>query len=218
MRFTYLHLIIAILCCLNVTGTADPLAKDYSKESVVVQTFSRRIAFSSEGTWQAVETAAIRVQSDAGVRQFGVLSFGYDRDNQMLELVYLRVRKQDGAVVATPDSSVQDVSSEVSRSAPTYSDLREKQIPVKALGIGDVVEYQVKRTQTKPEIPGHFWYVQNFVTGNVVLKETLEIEVPSDKYVKVVSATLKPELREESGRKTYLWSTAQLKPTLSEAA
>src|SRR5882757_2565245 len=109
---------------------------DYSKEGVVIQEFSKHIAFSPDGTWRAEQTAGVRLQSDAGVQQFGVLAFAYNRDNQKLEVDYVRVRKPDGSVVATPDENIQDVSSEITRIAPTYSDLREKQIPVKALSVG----------------------------------------------------------------------------------
>ena len=186
---------------------------DYSKEGVVIQSLSRRVSFNENGSWQSVETASVRIQSDAGVQQLGVLAFSYDRDEQQFELTYLRVRKPDGKIVETPQDNMQDISSEVSKAAPTYSDLREKQVPVKSLGVGDVIEYQFKRTQTKPEVPGQFWYVQNFTTDSVILEETLAIEVPSNKYVKVVSPKLKPEITEASGRKTYSWKTAQLEPT-----
>ena len=183
---------------------------DYSKEGVVIQSLSRRISFNDNGSWQSVETASILIQSASGVQQLGVLAFSYDRDEQELELAYVRVRKPDGKIVLTPADNVQDISSEISKAAPTYSGLREKQIPVKSLSVGDVIEYQYRRTQTKPEIPSQFWYVQNFTTDCVTLEERLEIEVPSNKYVKVVSPKLKPETKEESGRKTYSWKTAQL--------
>ncbi len=212
-----------IVLCSAVLGTPfgqnrGPDGSAYSKEGLIVQEFSREVKFSADGTWEQVQTAAIRVQSDAGVRQFGVLSFAFNRDNQKIEIAYVRVRKPDGTVVATPEENIQDVSSEISRIAPSYSDLREKQIPVKALGVDDVLEYKVKLIQNKPEIPGNFWYEQNFMTEGVVLEEKLEVNVPSDKYVSVVSPKLKPEIREEPGRKIYLWKTAQLKPTPEEPA
>lgn len=113
---------------------------DYSKEGVIIEHFSKEITFAADGTWQAEQTAAIRIQSDAGVQQFGVLSFGYNRDSQKVEVECVRVQRPDGGVVLTPDENIQDLSSDITRMAPTYSDLREKQIPVKALGVGDVLE------------------------------------------------------------------------------
>lgn len=195
-----------------------PLPKpDYSKEGFVIERFSKVINFATDGTWEAEQTAAIRIQSDAGVQQFGVLSFGYSRDNQKVEVAYVRVRKPDVSTVITPDENIQDVSSEITRMAPTYSDLREKQIPVKALGVGDVLEYKVRFIQAKPDIPGQFWDAESFITDAVVLDERLEISVPAEKYVKVASPNVKPEVRETAGRKIYLWKTAQLEPTSRDA-
>ncbi len=209
----YQVLATLVLFWLAALAPVSPQGTDYSKEAIVIQSRSTQTDFSSDGTWRSIETGSILVQSDAGVRQLGVLSFSYDRDSQQLAITYLRVRKPDGRVVETPDSATQDISSGPSRSAPSYSDLREKQIPVKALGLGDVIEYQTRLTQVTPEIPGQFWFTGDFITNVVVLKETLQIGVPADKYVKVVSPTQKPKIREEPGRKIYTWETAQLQPT-----
>ncbi len=191
-------------------------ARDYAKEGFVIEQFSKDLIFAGDGTWTCDQSAVVRLQSEAGVRQFGVLDFGYNSDSQKIEIAYVRVRKPDGAIVSTPEDSVQDVSSEVSRTAPMYSDLREKQIPVKALGTGDVLEYKLRFIQTKPDIAGQFWYSQNFVTGAVVLEETLRITTPKDKYVKVVSPSVKAEVSEQGGRTVYSWKTAQLEPSAQE--
>ena len=187
---------------------------DYSKEGAVIQEFAKSVTFAASGSLQVEQTAAIRIQSEAGVRQFGVLTFGYTNDNQKLEIVYVRVRKADGTTVLTPTGDAQDVSSEVTRVAPTYSDLREKQVPVRALGVGDVLEYQVRTIQDKPEVPNQFWFSHRFVKGAVVLSETLRVAFPAGKYVKVVSPEIQPTIQELAGTKIYLWKTSQRKASL----
>jgi tetratricopeptide (TPR) repeat protein/transglutaminase-like putative cysteine protease len=187
--------------------------KDYSKEAFVIERFSRSIAFAADGTSKREQAAVIKMQSDAGIRQFGVLAFPYNSDNEKIEIAFVRVKKTDGTVVDTPISTIQDVSSDVTRIAPMYTDLRQKQVPVKALGTGDVLEYLVRVTQTRPEAPGHFWYAQDFLSGGVVLEETLRVEVPSEKYVKVSSPKIRPVITEDRGLKIYSWKTAQLEPT-----
>jgi tetratricopeptide (TPR) repeat protein len=203
--------------CWTAPAKAAPSTPDYSKEAFVIQQFSKHITFSAVGTWQIEQTVAVLLQSDAGIQQLGVLSFSYNQDNQKIEVDYVRVRKPDGQIIATPDDNIQDISSEITRSAPTYSDLREKQIPVKALGVGDVLEYKIRFIQTKPEIAGQFWCAHAFITDTVVLSETLEIDVPEGKYVKLISPGVKPEVREKSGRKIYLWKTAHLEAASQEA-
>jgi hypothetical protein len=194
---------------INKMDSAGPTIQDYSKEGFVIEKFSKTITFAGDGTWQREQTAVIRVQSEAAVRIFGVLGFPYNSENEHVEFVYVRVKKKDGSVIATPDSNVLDISSEVTRVAPMYTDLRQKQIPVKALGVGDVLEYSVRTVQSKPEIAGQFWYSQDFLTDAVVLEEELTIRFPAAKYVKVDSPTVKPKIYDDQGQKTYLWRTSQ---------
>ena len=109
-----------------------------------------------------------------------------------------------------------DLATQVAAAAPTYSDLRQKQIPVKALGVGDVLEYSVRSSQQKPEVPGQFWYQQVLIDDSVVLNQSLEIRVPKDKYVQVSSPKLRYETRDEGDRRTYVWKHSHLAPSKPE--
>lgn len=182
----------------------------YAKDALVIEKLSTTVTFAADGTFVWEQNLIVRIQSDAGVRQFGVLRFPYSADNEKIDLVYVRVRKPDGHVIETPAASVQDIPTDAARSAPTYSDLREKQVPVKGLGTGDVLEYRALSTRTKAEVPGQFWFTHDFVKDVIALEETLRISVPLDKYVNVKSPSLQPSVREENGAKLYTWKTAQL--------
>lgn len=153
----------------------------------------------------------VRVQSDAGVQQYGLLTFGYDRSNQHLEIEYVRVRKPDGKVISTPAEKFQDMTSEISRLAPMYSDYREKHVPVQGLEPGDLLEYKFQvKTQT-PLIRGQFWFAYNFFTTDIVLDEELQVNVPKEREVVVHSAVIKPAIEDAGNRRTYTWKTANLK-------
>jgi tetratricopeptide (TPR) repeat protein len=189
---------------------------DYSKEAAVIQDFATKVSFSATGAREWQQTLSVRVQSEAAVRQFGILGFLYNSDNERIEIEYVRVKKADGSVVETPASSAMDLATQVAAAAPTYSDLRQKQIPVKALGVGDVLEYSVRSSQQKPEVPGQFWYQQVLIDDSVVLNQSLEIRVPKDKYVQVSSPKLKYETRDEGDRRTYVWKHSHLAPSEPE--
>ena len=120
--------------------SAPAKSTDYADESFVIEQLSDDVVFAQDGTGQHDQLARIRILSEAGVQRFVVLSFSYRNERERLDVVQVRVTKPDGSAVETPESSVQDLAAEVTRQAPTYSDLREKQIPVKALGIGAVLE------------------------------------------------------------------------------
>lgn len=133
-----------------------------------------------------------------------------------MTIEYVRVRKPDSSIVETPASSVLDVATEIATAAPTYSDVRQKQVPVNALGVGDVLEYSVHSVQQTPEVPGQFWYDQYFIDDTVVLNQTLEISVPKNKYVQVFSPKLQAETRDDGDQRIYLWKHSHLEPSRPE--
>jgi Domain of Unknown Function with PDB structure (DUF3857) len=98
-------------------------AFDYSREAVIFDQLATVYDFNADGTGEKTLTFAARIQSDAAVRQLGVINIPYAAQNERPEIVYLRVRKKDGSVVQTPPEDAQDMPSEVSRIAPFYSDL-----------------------------------------------------------------------------------------------
>jgi tetratricopeptide (TPR) repeat protein len=199
----------------NVVATPAPPAAakvpiDYSGESYIIQKYATDVTYAADGTGERLITVQLKIQSEAAVRQFGVLEFPYESRNEHLDFVYVRVRKPDGSVLPTPDTDAQDQPAEVTRQAPFYSDIRDKQLPVKSLSAGDQLEYQVRQTRTVPAAPNHFWYTQNFIKDAVVLEETASLNVPRQKYVQVESPDLKPAISEEGDRKIYRWKTSQL--------
>ena len=114
-----------------------------------------KVAYEADGTGTREQILAIRIQSQAGVQALGVLSFAYLSSNENVEFDYIRVRKPDGTVVNTPDYNVQEMPAEVTRAAPMYSDIHEKHVTVKGLGVGDVLEYSIRYRTFKPQIPGN---------------------------------------------------------------
>jgi tetratricopeptide (TPR) repeat protein len=193
-------------------AAAASAALDYSKEAWVDEKLTTDIVFQADGTNRREQASVVRVQSAEGVRHFGLLTIPYDAGLEKVERVEVRVRKPDGTLIVTPDSNIQDLPAEVSRAAPMYSDLREKQVPVKSLGVGDMLEFRVLWVRTKTDIPGQFWYSQSFTNDGVVLNETVRIDVPTDKYVQVLSPEAAPAITQNDGRKVYIWQYTQLEP------
>ena len=109
----------------------DPAKDDYSQEAAVIEMMSTKLSFDNDGKSTREQTSRVRVQTDAGVKQWGLLSFPFQSATQTVEVDYVRVRKADGTTVVTPAENVQDLDSEITRSAPFYSDLREKHVAVK---------------------------------------------------------------------------------------
>jgi len=181
-----------------------------ANEAVIFERNATKVSFEPDGSGVQEATVVMRVQSQAGVQQLAVLSFPYTSDNQAVEVDYVRVRKADGTLVLTPEYNIQDMPAEVSRRAPMYSDVHEKHVTVKALAVGDILEYVVRYRTFKPLVPGQFWFAYSFTKSYIMKDEELEISVPRDKYLNIKHPDYPPQVTESGTRKTYLWKTSNL--------
>jgi tetratricopeptide (TPR) repeat protein len=217
-----LFLIISSLayCLLSSTACAQSPSieakPDYSREAFVSEQDITRVIFEDDGTSTRETTARVRIQSDAGVQRFGLLTFPYENLTGTMDIEYVRVRKSDGTTVLTPPDNLQDMPSETSRQAPFYSDLREKHVTVKGLSVGDTLEFQGNWHTTKPLAPGQFWFSYNFSHDFISLHEELQISVPRGRAVKWRSPDLKPLITEEGSRRVFIWTASQLEHKSAE--
>jgi tetratricopeptide (TPR) repeat protein/transglutaminase-like putative cysteine protease len=190
---------------------------DYSKEAFVDENDVTKISFANDGTGTREWLLRIRIQSDAGVQRYSVLTFPYEGATEKLDIDYVRVRKPDGTVIVTTPDSFQDMPSQVTREAPFYSDLHEKQVAVKGLAVGDVLESHAQWHVLKPLAPGQFWYAFNFSRDFIVLHQELQISTPRDRAVKWKSPDAKPVITEEGGQRIFTWTSSQLEHKSADA-
>jgi tetratricopeptide (TPR) repeat protein len=219
MNSRWCALSVAILLMASLAGRAQTSSPgvsakdDYSQEAAVIEEMSTKIAFDNDGNLTREQTSRVRVQTGAGVQQWGLLSVSYQSATQTADIDYVRVRKPDGSTVTTPPDNIQDLDSEITRTAPFYSDLREKHVAVKGLGPGDILEYQVHWHGTRPLVPGQFWFQYNFHHDGIVLEERLEIKVPSRRAVKVKGPQATQTLTTEGDSRVYTWTYSKVENT-----
>jgi len=211
----YLCLFVLVLTAAVSAGAqaspqpADP-KRDYSKEAFVDEEDITKVIFENDGTGTREASFRMRIQSDAGVQRYSVLSLPYQEATETIEIVYIRVRKPDGTVIVTPAENILDMPSDITRQAPFYSDLHEKHVAVKGLTAGDVLETQTRWHVTKPLVPGQFWTAFNVSHDFIMLHQELQISVPRDRAVKWKSPAFKPVIAEEAGRRIFTWTRSQL--------
>src|ERR1700687_4692126 len=119
-----LLLVCSLFCSIICLMTADALAQasapskqktNNAEEAAVFERILNRAHFENDGTEMSETEAVVRIQSQAGVEEFGQLVFGYSSATEKLEVEYVRVRKPDGHVVVTPESTAQDFAPDVQR-------------------------------------------------------------------------------------------------------
>ncbi|MGH9748163.1 MAG: DUF3857 domain-containing protein [Candidatus Acidiferrales bacterium] len=175
-----------------------------------MELLSTKLVFENDGTTTDEVIFRVRIQSQAGLQAFGLIRLPYASALSNLEILYVRVTKPDHRVVETPAENFLEMPADITRQAPFYSDLKEKQIAVKGLAIGDTLEISRHEHLYKPVDPGQFWFSYNFLQAGIVLDESLEIAVPRERPVKVESEKVQPTLTERGAYKVYTWKTAQL--------
>ena len=205
-----LLLVALVFSSLPVLAQAAP--KDTSQEALVFEKLHTLVRYESDGTGLRQSTAVIHVQSQAGVQALGQLVFGYSSATEKLDVDYVRVRKPDGRVIETPAASAQDFAPEVLRAAPTYSDYRERHVSVAGLQPGDILEYQNSTHVTAALAPHEFWFEHSFTKDAAVREETLELDVPTARTLKLKSPDQKYETRQSGDRTIYTWTIRDTVP------
>jgi tetratricopeptide (TPR) repeat protein/transglutaminase-like putative cysteine protease len=194
------------------SGQKTSSANSNSEEAAVFERILNHVHFENDGTEVSETEAVIRIQSQAGVEEFGQLVFGYSSATEKLNVEYVRVRKPDGRVVVTPESTAQDFAPDVLKEAPMYSDYRQRHISVAALQPGDTLEYRTVIRVLTPLAAGDFWYEYTFPKGVVVNEDRLEIDIPKSREVKLKTPTRKPDVQDTGDRRTYTWVVKNIQP------
>jgi transglutaminase-like putative cysteine protease/tetratricopeptide (TPR) repeat protein len=186
--------------------------KNNAEEAAVFERILNHVHFENDGTEVSETEAVVRVQSQAGVEEFGQLVFGYSSATEKLEVEYVRVRKPDGQVVVTPESTAQDFAPDVLKEAPMYSDYRQRHISVTALQPGDTLEYRTVTRVLTPLAAGNFWYEYTFPKGVVVNEDRLELDVPKAREIKLKTPARQPEIQDKGDRRVYTWVVKNIQP------
>lgn len=202
--------LLSVVASTQTSVPANSTTDDYSQEASVIESMSTKVKFENSGSFTREQSTRVHVQTDAGVKQWGLLTFPFQSATQAVEIDYVRVHKPDGSTVITPPENVQDLDAEITRAAPFYSDLREKHVAVKGLAAGDTLEYGAHWRTTTPLIPGQFWFQYNFQHDAIVLNERLEIRVPTERLVKIKGPQSNQTNSREADSHVYTWTYSNL--------
>ncbi len=184
---------------------------DYSQEAFVIEQYRSVYRFENDGTGKRETIARIKVQSEAGVQQWGTIQFGYNSANERVEIAYVRVIKADGSVVRAGDDAVQDLSAQVEHEAPVYTDFRTKHITVPGLRPGEMLEYDITTIIHTPLAPGQFWADYDFDKTNIDLDEEIDVDIPAGRDIKLKNTPgMDPKINDANGRRTYHWTHSHL--------
>ncbi len=190
---------------------SSPHPRDYSQEAFVIEQYRSVYRFENDGTGRKETIARIRVQSEAGVQQWGQVQVGYNSASEKVEMVYVRVIQPDGSIVKAGDDAMQDLTAPVEQQAPLYTDYHFKHITVPGLRPGDTLEYDIATVIHTALAPGEFWADYNFDKNNIELDEEVDLDVPSARPIILKNKPgFDPKISEANGRRLYHWTSSHL--------
>src|SRR5215471_21310622 len=196
----------------NPPSSSRPEPDKGAGEAVILESVVTRVHFEDDGTGFREITTAIRAQSYAGVEVLGQLVFGYSSATEKLEVNYVRVKKASGEIIETPTANAQDFAPETLRSAPMYSDYRQRHVTVSALRPGDLLEYRVTTRTETALVPGEFWFEYSFPESVQVNEARLEIDVPKARELRLKSPRRKYTTADNGDRRVYSWVVQNITP------
>jgi tetratricopeptide (TPR) repeat protein len=194
-------------------AAAPQTKSDEAQAAFVVESLATRAQFENDGTGRLETTARIRVQSEEGARALSELVFPYNSATERFEIPYVRVGGADGSAPQRrrepAPRDLQDLAAQAVRDAPLYNDAREKHVTVPAMHPGDLLEYQIVETIFQPMAPGQFWYQFEFEKNAIVLSQTLELNVPAGRALKLDTRPgVEGKIEEAGDRRIYRWSSS----------
>lgn len=223
-RRIFLFSVFAVVCAAAQVPAppAPPIASaappaDHSQEAYVVEKLRTSYRFENDGTGRRESYARIKIQSQAGVEQWGQLVMGYNSANERVEIPFVRVINPDGSIVTATADAVQDLSIPLEKEAPVYTDYRQKHVTVPGIRPGVELEYDFVTITQTPLAPGQFWMQHEFAQAGTILDEQLSVDVPRDRKIKLKTKPgYDPKISEENGRRIYTWSRSHVDKTEEE--
>jgi tetratricopeptide (TPR) repeat protein/transglutaminase-like putative cysteine protease len=179
-------------------------ATDPSEQAAIIEELNTSARFENDGSSVETVRQRVKIQNEAGIRLYGIITFNFIV-GQEFSIDTVEVRKKDGSTVKAGTANIQEITPEISRVAPMYSDIHQKQVTVPGLGVDDEIIFQYTAKQSAL-VPNQFWFQYSFAKDTIVLSESIQLDIPADRKVHVsFQPEHKPEIKTTSSRTLYQW-------------
>ena len=112
-------ILLAAMFAAHPAGAQADKPAGYGTESLVIESADTAYRYNADGTGEKMSTIRIRLQSEAGARQFSVLSVPFAAANEKPSITKVVVRHADGSTTETPSSNAMEMPAPVTQQAPS---------------------------------------------------------------------------------------------------
>ncbi len=171
----------------------------------VFEVLRTRYRFENDGTGTKEINARIRILTQSGAQQFPEVTFQYKPSKERLQVRYVQILRRNGKIVDIDTVPLPNPHRIFREGGSSGFDFYERTLPLPSTSPGDALEYDVETVSYAAETPGNFSEVYNF-SFEGVLDEELEINVPTDRAVKLKAKPgLEYSAKADNGRRIYSW-------------
>ncbi len=189
-----------------------------------IQLLETHIRFENNGDSRKEVHTIVKINDILGARQFGRLTFDYNRAFQQVEIPLVRISHANGGTSEVLPSAVVDAPNPAVEKFPAYQDVRVKSVRILGLEEGDTIEYRVFTTTTKHPLAPDFWLEHTFDRSGQVLQEIYVLDLPASRRVQVAISPSAPRAKQDqsgqgdSVRMLYRWNLFASTPYASGSA
>ena len=134
----------------------------------------------ADATFVEESFGRVRVDDQAGVRRIGQMPIQYSTSLQALEVLEAYTTTKDGQRIdVTPDKIIEQQLPQ-SSGAPMFSDRKVKMVIFPQVEVGSVITVRYRRTQLKPDFPGHFSFWETPPQSIDLEKSSISLTAPKD--------------------------------------
>ena len=152
-----------------------------------IQLLETRVRFEVNGDSHKEVHTVVKLNDAMGVREFGRLTFDYNRSFQQIEIPLVQITHTNGGTSDVLPSAITDAPNPTVTGYPAYADVRVKSVRILGLQEGDTIEYRVITTTTNSPLAPDFWLEHTFDASGEVLEEHFEVDLPTKRKIEVRS-------------------------------
>jgi hypothetical protein len=146
-----------------------------------IQLLETKVRFEANGDSRKEVHTIAKLNDLMGVREFGRLTFDYNRSFQQVEIPMVRITYANGGTSDLLPSAITDAPNPAVEKYPAYQDVRVKSVRILGLQEGDTIEYRVITTTTHHPLAPDFWLEHTFDRSGQVLEEHYELDTPEER-------------------------------------
>jgi len=196
-------------------------ARDVYPDSDAVVMLDKGVAKINQDAGKSLTvTKRIKVFNKEGRQKFGEVKIPYLVQSGKPKINWIRTITPEGKVVKPEKDDIRDVTPARLQQYPMYSDLKNRVVSMPGLTNGAIIDYSYTISPKRFFLKEDFSSSWLFRSKQPIMKSYFEVSFPEDMEVEWTSfgAEADPTVREEEGRKSFIWERSDLKKITEEPA